>query len=567
VAKKKIYELSELDIEILQAGMENPYLITQHFFSQPGNNGWNLDENFDPEGAWQVPVHRASQKRIIIIGGFGSGKTKGIAASACIWGMTTRNFKFMNCAPAAWQSELMYQFVTEDLAIGTIFGNMIYAKPRRPYPVVEIRYRIHGEVVRSKFEFMSVDKNATAILSWEGDWVNIDEAGLIDDLKGTVRNLGTRLRGHASGRTRLGRMSLTTNSWDNDYLWYLYDLARSKPEKYLSMTVSSRHNGNITEEQLEMMLLDVPEEEHDRFIDGARPVGKGHYFAQNKVFACEDEEYSDFLIGAVNSGVPGFEMAKLHGSGIVHFETPYHNDHIYMLLGDPGTDNAPNRNSPVCQVWDVSDFPKYKASLAALWWGAGNDSITPFIAKFLELMAKYNPILSAVDNTGPQKNTAELLNTYIQSSRVDPTKTFDWLGTTVDISHVLNPIIGGFDFSGAKKPTYLIAGRMMIEARLFAWPSFVSGMRSQLTNYDPAKDVAGKPKISQDLVATYCMSAYAVQVWFHIDPETMAQGAEKENPQILEQVLGRETRPVVRDLVYARPGSGTGQQITEQRLP
>jgi hypothetical protein len=100
-------------------------------------------------------------------------------------------------------------------------------------------------------------------------------------------------------------------------------------------------------------------------------------------------------------------------------------------------------------------------------------------------MSAYNPLLSAVDNTGPQKNTAELLNTYIQSTRTDPEKKFDWLDDSITLGHVLNPIIGGFDFSGGKKPTYLIAGRLMIEAGLFTWPKWVSGMRSQLTNYDP----------------------------------------------------------------------------------
>jgi hypothetical protein len=94
----------------------------------------------------------------------------------------------------------------------------------------------------------------------------------------------------------------------------------------------------------------------------------------------------------------------------------------------------------------------------------------------------------------------------------------------------------------------------MIEAGLFTWPKWVSGMRSQLTNYDPEKDVAGKPKITQDLVATYCMSAYAVQSWFHIDPASLEQNQAKENPEIMEQILGRENRQVERELSFARPG-------------
>jgi hypothetical protein len=552
--RKKVYELSDREIEVLAAGVDEPDYITNYFYRPDHGIPFNLDENFDPEGAWQKTVHRAAQKRIIIVGGFGSGKTLGIAASAGIWCMLTKGFKFMNCAPAAWQSELMYNFVVDTLGRDTVFGKMIWSKPKRPYPRVDLRFRVHGVTVYSSMEFMSVDKNASAILSWEGDWVNIDEAGKIDDLEQTIVNLGSRLRGHAQGRSRLARMSMTTNSWDNTELWYRYDLAKELPADYLSMTVSSRHNKNVTDEQLRMWLKDIPEDEHDRFIDGARPEGRGKYFNKQKVYACEDPEYGDWILGSTNAGLAGFDMVKKHGCGIVYFETPFQSDHNYMLLGDPGNGDAPNRNAPVCQVWDVTDFPKYKASLAAFWWGSGNGSITPFIVQLLKFMSAYNPLLSAVDNTGPQKNTAELLNTYIQSTRTDPEKKFDWLDDSITLGHVLNPIIGGFDFSGGKKPTYLIAGRLMIEAGLFTWPKWVSGMRSQLTNYDPEKDVAGKPKITQDLVATYCMSAYAVQSWFHIDPASLEQNQAKENPEIMEQILGRENRQVERELSFARPG-------------
>jgi len=40
-------------------------------------------ELVDP-GKWQRDFHQALQKRIVIIGGFGSGKTKGVALSACV---------------------------------------------------------------------------------------------------------------------------------------------------------------------------------------------------------------------------------------------------------------------------------------------------------------------------------------------------------------------------------------------------------------------------------------------------------------------------------------------------
>jgi hypothetical protein len=543
VPAKSIYELSEQEIELLKHGITNPDLVTDYFFRQKGEpKGWILDENFDPEGSWQKSVHSASQKRIVLVGGFGSGKTKGVAISACVWCLLTKDFTFMNCAPTSWQSELMYKFIMNTLARDTVFEKMIWASPKRPYPMIDIRFRIHGVLVKSTMEFMSVDKNANAILSWEGDWVNVDEAGLLDDLGGTIINLGSRMRGHVNGRPFLGRMSMCSNSWDNPEFWYRYDLAHDLPDDYLSMAISSRYNHNITPDQLRLMLKDIPEDEHDRFIDATRPEGRGNYFSKPRIYAAEDESYSDFILGHIEAGMEGFAASTTYGCGVTYFEVPWNPSHEYMLLGDPGTGAAPNRNAPVLMVWDIHDFPKFKATLAAFYWGDGKGSITPFYNTLFKFMVKYNPVVTAVDNTGTQKNTSEILNNYIMSSRMEEGKKFEFLGEVVDLSRVLNTQIQGMDFSGGKKPAYLIAGRLMLEAGLFSWPKIITGMRSQLSNYDPEKDNTNGTKIPQDLVATYSMSSYAVQVWFHIDPSKVAAKSPKEAVQTYEELGYRTIR-------------------------
>jgi hypothetical protein len=106
----------------------------------------------------------------------------------------------------------------------------------------------------------------------------------------------------------------------------------------------------------------------------------------------------------------------------------------------------------------------------------------------------------------------------------------------------------------------------MVEAGLFTWPKFVTGLRSQLTNYDPEKDVAGKPKIPQDIVCTYCIAAYSVQSWFHIDPASVAKPQAKTSPEVVEQILGRENRPSQRDLAYARPHISSDYPNSGKRL-
>lgn len=517
--KQSIASLSDEEITILESGLSNPDAITDYFFRKPGQKqGWRFDYNFDPEGAWQKDVHNAAQKRIMVIGGFGSGKTRGIAMSACVWAMLTRDFAFMNAAPKAWQSELMYRFIMEQSA-HTPFERLIYKFPQRPFPKIELRFWVGNVYMTSTMEFMSVDKNANQILSWEGDWVNIDEAGLLDDLEGTIRNLGSRMRGTVNNRPRLGRLSMASNSWDNPELWMRYDLASSLPDEYLSITVSTRHNHNITDEQLKMMLKDIPEEEHDRFIDGARPEGRGNYFSKSRVYGCESQTYGDIIVSAINQRKEGYDLRTSYGAGVTFFSVPKVVDHDYILVGDPGTGDAPARNAPVLMVWDVDNFPSYKANLVAFWWGHGGGSITPFTNMLMHFMQKYNPLYTGVDSTSTQKNTAEILNTYLFSKKLNQDVKDEIFGG-VDLTGVTHPYINGLDFSGTRKAAYLVSGRLVLEAGLTTWPKFVIGLRSQLTNYDPAKDKTGESKIPQDLVAAFCMAAYVFRVWFNIeDPE------------------------------------------------
>lgn len=520
--KKAIPSLTDDEVEILRRGKNNPSIITDYFFRKPGSeHGWIFDYNFDPEGAWQELLHKASQKRIIVIGGFGSGKTKGVAMSACVWCTTTTDFAFMNCAPKAWQSELMWRFII-DMSRNTPFERLIYEMPKRPFPKIELRFWVHNVLVVSTMEFMSVDKNASAILGWEGDWANIDEAGQLDDLGDTITNLGSRMRGAVNGRERLGRLSMISNSWDNPDMWYRFDLAASWPEDFLSLTVSTRHNHNVSDNQLRLMLKDIPESEHERFIDGTRPEGRGNYFSKSKVFACEDETYAKFITEAVKGSADGYFLETIHGAGTVFMRIPPSKEGMYVLVGDPGVGDAPNRNAPALMVWNVTEFPMERATLAAFWWGSGRGSITPFIHMLLTFMVDYHPMFTGVDSTGPQKNTNEILNTYIKSQRLDKDQTNQWLGN-VDLSKLVNTTVGGLDFSGFKKPAYLIAGRMLIEAGLLAWPKLIHGLRSQLTNYDPAKDRIGEPKIAQDLVACLCMAAHTIRVLFHWESQEVRE--------------------------------------------
>ena len=547
--KKTITTLTDTEVEIFRRGKTDPSILSRYLFKSEANPlGWTFDYNFDKDGQWQNKAHAAEQKRIVVIGGFGSGKTRGIGMSVAVWCLLTRDFKFLNAAPLAWQSELMYRFILE-MAEGTRFKDFIYNSPSRPYPRIELRYMLQGMLAQSTMEFMSVEKNASKVLSWEGDWINIEEGGLLEDLGDAIRNLGSRLRGSIKGRDRLGRMSIISNSWENPDLWYRYDMATSMPDDYLSMTVDSRHNHNITDDQMKMMLKDIPEDEHEQFISGKRPQGKGLYFSKESIYDCESQVFADLVEEAVKKEARGYKLDELYGAGVYRFELPFEKHKVYMLVGDPGTGEAPYRNAPCLMVWDVTDFPESRASLAAFWWGQGNGQISPFVRNLVYYMGRYRPIYTGIDSTGTQKNMSQILSQFLESDRTNKQKTEDWLDVD-NLKNMENITINGLDFSGAKKTTYLVILKLFLEARLLVWPKNIVGIRAQLSNYDPLKDSGTKTKLSQDIVATMAMAAFAIRIHFSIDPQEILEGRDGEGTEI----NNNESYRLARQPYSERPG-------------
>lgn len=539
--------LTPSEVEIINLSKDDPNIYTDYFFRQyGGEQGWRYDYNFVPEGAWQLRVDLAAQRDITVIGGFATGKTVGMGVSACKWAGTTRDFRFLNIAPTLWQSEMMYRAILE-LSRNTRFEQLIWKKPSRPHPKIIIRFFIGTILYESTMEFMSVDKDATSILSWEGDWINIDEGGLLDNLAEISAHVGSRLRGTVKGRERLGRFSIISNSWDNYELWRRFDMAFSQPEEFLSIVVSSKHNKNVTERQLKRMIERIPPEDRQRFIEGSRPEGRGKYFSPESIYKCEDAEGGEFIKDRVKNHSPGYRLVFQHGIGVTLMERPSNPRHMYMLLGDPGIDDAPKRNSPVLMLWDVSSFPSVPATLVAFWWGSGNRNIGPFVERMLEWMERYKPVYTGIDSTGPQKNMAFLINEYLFQRKFgteeDERASFD--SPTGVVTG-----IGGLDFSGAKKPAYLMAARLLLEGGLLSFPKIITGIRSQLSNYDLERD----KKIPQDIVATIAMSAHAIRTYFHIDPkELLATVDQVEAKPTLETGRNARRSSRTRRSEHARP--------------
>lgn len=529
-----LYAMSPAEIEILKAGSMDPNIVMGYFFKQPGQElGWQFDHKFDSDSRWQEDMCLAEQTFIVVIGGVSTGKTLGVGMAAAYLGMITPDFKFLNIARESWQSALMYSAILEH-AQGTPFEKLITASPQRPYPKIILEYMIGVRHIRSTLEFMSIGEkeDATNIFSWRGDWLNVDEAGRLDNLAEVTGNLSTRGTGSTPrGRPYMGRMSLISNPWENPELWQLFDIAVADSADSLAINVETKGNRNTTEKQIKQILKLVPERDRERFLTGKRPEGRGTYFSREAVDSCTSQALSEIYRDLGNKNDPSFIMTTAPQLGTWHLQVPRKEGRIYFLLGDPGTGVAPARNAPVVMVFDVTDVPNRSATMVALYWGNGNNSIMPWTTQLLEWIDYYKPIFAGCDSTSTQKNMAEIISLeYI-----------DGKGKSVGR-------VTPMDFSGGHKYTYLTSLRLGLETQLLQWPHICLGLSSQLRNYEPALDRTAAAKLPQDLVATLAMVAFAIRAQYGLLKEEESDqddGEGASNPQGGRRT-GRESPPVGR---------------------
>lgn len=494
---KRLHVMTEAELEILSASVDNPNLFFDYWFRKKGQKrGWQLDHNFTEDGKWQEEMCMASQSFIVAICGIATGKSVGVVMSAAYHAVLTRSFKFLNVAKEGWQSKLMHRALLEH-SKDTPFDDLIVSSPTRPYPVIIISFMIGDQVFESSLEFMSIGESgdATNIFSWRGDWLNIEEAGRIDNLNEIVGNLATRLTGvTADGRAFLARMSLISNPWENIELWQLFDMAHADREDGLVFNINTKDNQNVTDKQVKLALKKIPEDQWDKFMTGNRPQGRGGWFATADVHACESALLADDILHNIRAGTPGYVLDQNPVLGVWHFRMPRKSGHSYYIVGDPGTGAAPARNAPSILVFDVTEAPKF-SPIVAMWWGNGSGQIMPFVAKLLEWIEFYLPTRAIVDNTGTQKNAAELIN----------------------LDHVIGKnysvaLIEGADFASTRKVSYLLSAQLSVETQQIMWPKFLlKSVSSQLLNYDYEKDKSPSSKLAQDLVACICMASIAIR--------------------------------------------------------
>lgn len=533
--KNNIPVISDAEYRILTEGVmdyDSLDWFCDYWFRKTSGDTFRFDGTFkDPAMRWQKKIVFAKQPIIVGMQGIGTGKTLGVGMAAAVWGMTTEGFKFMNGAAVAYQSKLMFdeiqRFVMDTPA------ERIMEFTEAPYPKIKIRYSYKNVTYMSTLEFMSMDKNAKKIFSWRGDWINLDEAALIDDVDQVISNLATRLTGGTSrGRDFIGRMSMFSNPWGNDSamtLYYFADLAKEDNKSCVYISIPTSANSAVTESQIATNLLLIrDDDDKQRLLGGKRPEGKGLFFKTETVRACSQKMLNESL------KLPGAQYTKSISHGVDFFRLPKVQGRAYMLFGDPGTGAAPMRDAPVIAVFDTTDLPARPATLVGFWWGNGHGKIEPFIHNLYDMRDYYNPIFIGVDSTGPQSGIIQVLNIVEEWSETNPFS--QKIGFTP---------IAGMSFSSGKKPMYLYALKNLIEMGKIIWPDAARGIRTQHTSYDINLDRGhNETKIAQDIVATFSMAAWAIHVFYGFGsrPESPDQIAKRKAQKIASVLTNREKR-------------------------
>lgn len=449
---------------------------------------------------WQFYFHHAKQLDITVIGGVGSGKTTGAGLSAAVWAASTPRFAFMNLAPTAWQSRIMYEIILREAADNP-FEKFIVKATSKPYPVIVLKNPIIGE---SKLYFMSAADDARRIQGIEVDTVNIDEAGQILNPFQLMGMVSSRMRGNVPigrgrVRPRLKRLSMTTASYLEapPWLWARMDAGLTDPKNFLSMSVKSASAGTLSEEDIELYKRRIPPDQQAALMDAEKPLGAGEHFNLQTVSQCEDMELNrNIQYHLLEKDVPskGWRYEEAPGVGCVHYEKPQENGRQYLLIGDPGQGNPPKRNAAVVIVLDITGFPNNPCEVVYFDWVFGHGSYEPFKASYSFAWKKYRPINALVDNTGTQALWDEQI--------------FLNMGIWVD----------GVNFSGLKN-AMLTSLIQLIQRQKIRFP-YIQGFRSQLIGYSIAKD----NKIAQDIVAALMMGAFYLrrQLWQEIEEKIEA---------------------------------------------
>lgn len=465
----------EYEILVASAREGKPSLALRYFFSGPGRDGFELDKNFDPP--WQEGFVLDSHGNKLIIGGFGSGKSKAAVFGLAWWALVVNDFKAVYAAKENKQAMEMFKEL-QTYARGSPLetGGYVDFKKSPTLTVIFEYIRPDGVIHHSEIVLINAGDGATGSLSYDVDWVHLDEAFSLSAkaLEDAIMNLGTRARGtRSTGERRLGVFSMSTNPFDNPTGWNLYDTALANPDDWYVLVVPTFWNGNVSDEQLANFASRIPEGKREQFLMGKRPDTSGGFFSLDAIDAAA-VDFDD--IERIN---------KTPLAGVYNYECKYNKGSIYEMAIDLGTGHAPFRNAPVIAV--VESRPELPSRVAYFWWGDGKN--TNAVIEVLKYATrKYNPANLYVDSTGAQRGIHSII-----------ADSFAKDGLT-------NVSVIGVDFTRIKSLMLYTMRLVMERVRLLYYKDAI-GIKQQLTQYPgPHND----KNVAQDIVMTLAMLAQFV---------------------------------------------------------
>lgn len=478
---------------------------------------------FRPHGAimfgWQLEMTKANQPINVVPGGYGSGKTWAKMLDALYKAATLKGYRALCVAP---NSDMINAMFSEALAIitGTLYEERFLVQVLK-----SPRMRIvvgNDDVGQSSLDFYPImigeQDNSKKLLTLTADEAIIDQAEQIMEIANLRRNLGSRLRGQVRGRPRVGKMTFLANSAFNDELYDMADESEKDPDHVWTYSPGSFENPYLTIDDLLRFEKDVGRDEESRrmYIRGERPYGSGEHFNAMSIAKCKAPWLDDQMIKANRIGKKGWSKKEGHRAGIVRWISPPDPLKRYIVAADPGWSNPPERNSPAIGVFDVTDFPRTPAALAAFDWVYGNNSPNPWIASFTEFVINYQAVgMCGFDSTGFQSGYERM----------------------TDINILLPTPIS---LAGNNKYVYLNFAKKLVADGLFQFPT-IPHLFSQMAKYR-----LPDTNLKQDIVSMLFVAAALLEPMYYamINDVDLDDDQLPNNDRYKRDISDRYDRPM-----------------------
>lgn len=367
----------------------------------------------------QFLMHQIDIPTMLVLGSIASGKTTGTSISMMGDHLALPAFRGLTTSITSAQANLQFEYLMPHLEENKRIKHLIKDVVKNPFPTISF---MNGSV----WTFRTIGFEARNIRGMEFDRINFDEAAF-EPNPNTVPTLRGRLRGNRiapkdgrPGVPRMGRMDLTSSPSDAPWFMEAWNKGDKhaleyRPGDYYSMRITIHDNPHITQRQIDLMMAEMSDEQIRVELMAQFPDYGASMFPLRFVSACEDtalnQEMEDALkpvddtLTIVLPPVPGFDQQYHPRHGITLYQVPYKPGHRYIMAGDPGMGDLPNRNAGVVMCLDVTTYPY---TLAYFHWVSGHGSYKPFLQSYRLCMDLYHPLLKGIDATGPSKAIDEL---------------------------------------------------------------------------------------------------------------------------------------------------------------